>query len=68
MKWKVLDARKGLDKSEFENTREWRTAKRVLTTHHVCMEYLTLWRTKTNLNRHSLREVKSKKVTLLKSR
>ena len=63
-----MESRRCLDKSKYENTREWRKAKRVLTTHHVCMEYLTLWRTETNLYKHSLREVKSKKVTLLKSR
>ena len=60
MKWKVVDAGKCLDKSKYENTREWRKAKRVLTTLHVCMEYLTLWRMETNLYRLSLREVKSK--------
>ena len=31
MKWKVVDARKCLDKSKYENTCEWRKAKGVAT-------------------------------------
>ena len=63
-----MDARKCLDKSKYENTCEWRKAKRVLATHHVCMEYLTMWRMETNLYSHNLREVKSEMVTLLRNR
>ena len=65
MRWKLADARKCLEKSKWENTHEWRKAKRVLTAHRVRMEYLELWRYEVGVYRTHLSEILRKKVNVL---
>ena len=68
MRWKLADARKCLEKSKWENTHEWRKAKRVLTAHRVRMEYLELWRYEVGVYRTHLSEILRKKVNVLGNR
>lgn len=65
MSWKLADARRCLEKARWENTHEWRKAKRVLTTHQVHSEYLRLWRYETGIRKAHLSEILRKKVVLL---
>ena len=57
MKWKLADARRCLEKSRWENTHEWRKAKRVLTAHQVRSEYLRLWKYKVGIYRSNLSDI-----------
>ena len=68
MKWKLADARKCLSKAKWENTREWRKAKPVFSTHQVYREYLDLWKQETSGYKAHLREVLVNKVGTLKNR
>ena len=68
MNWRRMDAISELRVCRRENTKVWREAKRILTAHNICNDYLIVWNQEREAYRVHLRQLLNSKLMTLTRR